>query len=238
MKKQKDINILIVDDSPTVVELIKCAVKLGGYTISVAYDGEQGLEKILTVQPDCAIIDVNMPKMDGYQLVRHLRGDPQTADLPLIILSGRTSKEDQIQGLLTGCDVYFTKPTRPEVLHAQIEALLRRKKLAVSTGVEILHFSDIEIDIQAHTATRDGDKLELTAKEFALLECFLRHPHQVLTRNVLLDHVWGGNFDWTSNIVDVYVKYLRKKLESGGRARLIHTIRGIGYVLKEADTQR
>src|SRR5439155_25257451 len=113
-----------------------------------------------------------MPKMDGYQLVRHLRSDPQTVDLPLIILSARTREEDQIQGFLNGCDVYLTKPFRPEVLFAQVEALLRRRKLAGSIDKEKLHFSGIDVDVQAHIAMRDGDKLELTAREFALLECF------------------------------------------------------------------
>lgn len=237
----KIVRILIIDDNPTVLELARAAIKLciyGGfsrneyrYEIIFAYNGIQGWEQACDLQPDVIVSDVKMPGMNGLEFTRRLRSDPRTVQIPLILLSALTSEEDQIRGLLSGCDGYVTKPFKPLSLFLLVEASLRRKEREQQSF--ILSLADVQMDIQSHTVVRGEREIQLTPIEYQMLECFLRHPGQTLKRSFLRNQIWGIESDIESNIVDVYVGYLRKKLETGGAPRLIHTKRGIGYMLEK-----
>jgi DNA-binding response OmpR family regulator len=221
--------ILVIDDDPSVTGLLKRGLAYEGYAVETAASGEAGLRIARERPPDLVILDVMMPGIDGLEVLRRLR----TADvaLPVIMLTAKDAETDQVRGLETGADDYVTKPFSFEILLARLRAVLRRQQ---SENPPQLRFADLVLDTSAHTAWRGQREVTLTSLEFKLLHEFLSHPRQVLPKEVLLDRVWGYDFGGNMNVVEVYVKQLRQKLEAGDEPRLLHTIRGAGYVLREA----
>jgi two-component system response regulator MprA len=220
--------ILVVDDEPAVRAALERALRLDGYEVELAADGRQALDVLAAGAPDAIVLDVLMPELDGLQVCRRLRDAGDRT--PVLMLTARDRVKDRVAGLDAGADDYLVKPFALEELTARLRALLRR------TGHEereLLRFADLTLDPVAHEVSRGGREIELTRTEFLLLELFLRHPRQVLTRTAIFEHVWGFDFGATSNSLEVYVGYLRRKTEADGEARLIHTLRGVGYVLRE-----
>jgi two-component system, OmpR family, response regulator MprA len=224
--------ILVVDDDQAVRDSLRRALTMQGYAIEVAVDGEDALSRLaMTGAPiDLIVVDVLMPRLDGLEMTRRLRADGN--QLPILMLTARDEVSDRVAGLEAGADDYLVKPFALEELVARVRALLRR--LGSDEAGTILRFADVELDTGTREVTRGDESLTLTRTEFALLELFLRNPRQVLTRSVIFDRVWGYDFGYGSNSLDVYISYLRKKTEAGGAPRLIHTIRGVGYALREA----
>jgi two-component system response regulator MprA len=221
--------ILVVDDERAVRDSLRRALELEGYEIELAADGNEALSRLeSTDEPDAIILDVLMPGVDGLEVCRRLRSAGNT--LPVLMLTARTEVEDRVAGLDAGADDYVTKPFALEELLARMRALLRRT--SDETG-EVLRFADLELDPGTREVRRGSRQIELTRTEFSLLELFLRNPRQVLTRSVIFERVWGYDFGFASNSLDVYIGYLRRKTEAGGESRLIHTVRGIGYVLRD-----
>jgi two-component system response regulator MprA len=228
------VKILVVDDERAVRESLRRALELEGYEIELAEDGRQALERLAGEngdEPDAVILDVLMPGVDGLEVCRTLRS--QGSRLPILMLTARTQIEDRVEGLDAGADDYLTKPFALEELLARVRALLRRSGDDGAAG-EALRFADLELDPGTREVRRGGERIELTRTEFSLLELFLLNPRQVLTRSVIFERVWGYDFGFASNSLDVYIGYLRRKTETGGRPRLIHTVRGVGYALREA----
>ena len=224
--------ILVVDDERAVRESLRRALQLEGYEIELAADGGEALS-VLTAeqpQPDAVILDVLMPGVDGLEVCRRLRDSGN--HVPVLMLTARDEVENRVAGLDAGADDYVTKPFALEELLARVRALLRRTMNGDGTG-EVLAFADLEVDLGTRDVRRAARAIELTRTEFALLELFLSHPRQVLTRPVIFERVWGYDFGPTSNQLWVYISYLRRKLEAGGEPRLIHTERGVGYALRE-----
>ena len=223
--------ILVVDDERAVRESLRRALELEGYQIELAEDGRQALERLAREdQPDAVILDVLMPGVDGLEVCRTLRS--QGSRLPVLMLTARTQVEDRVEGLDAGADDYLTKPFALEELLARVRALLRRSGDDGASG-DKLSFADLELDPGTREVTRGDERIELTRTEFSLLELFLRNPRQVLTRSVIFERVWGYDFGFASNSLDVYIGYLRRKTEASGKPRLIHTVRGVGYALRE-----
>ncbi len=220
--------VLVVDDEPAVRESLDRALRLEGYRVSLAADGAEALRAIGDGELDAVILDVMMPAIDGLEVSRMVRASGLRT--PILMLTARDQVSDRVAGLDAGADDYLVKPFALEELFARLRALLRR--MAPEDG-DVLRYADLELDPVAHEARRSGRELELTRTEFLLLELFLRNPRRVLTRDVIFDRVWGYDFAPTSNSLEVYVGYLRRKTEAAGERRLIHTVRGIGYVLKE-----
>jgi two-component system, OmpR family, response regulator MprA len=228
------VKILVVDDERAVRESLRRALELEGYEIELAEDGRQALERLAGEngnEPDAVILDVLMPGMDGLEVCRTLRS--RGSRLPILMLTARTQVEDRVEGLDAGADDYLTKPFALEELLARVRALLRRSGDDGAEG-ETLRFADLELDPGTREVRRGGERIELTRTEFSLLELFLLNPRQVLTRSVIFERVWGYDFGFASNSLDVYIGYLRRKTEAGGKPRLIHTVRGVGYALREA----
>ena len=223
--------ILVVDDDQAVRESLRRALSLQGYDVELAADGEEALFRLRTnpSATDLLVVDVLMPRLDGLELTRRLRSDG--SELPILMLTARDQVADRVEGLEAGADDYLVKPFALEELVARVRALLRRFGPEEATK---LTFADIELDTGTREVKRGDEELTLTRTEFALLELFLRNPRQVLTRSVIFDRVWGYDFGYGSNSLDVYISYLRKKTEVGGKSRLIHTVRGVGYALREA----
>jgi two-component system response regulator MprA len=222
--------ILVVDDERAVRESLRRALELEGYEIELAGDGSEALYRLESnEEPDAMILDVLMPGVDGLEVCRRLRGSGSR--LPVLMLTARTEVEDRVAGLDAGADDYVTKPFALEELLARVRALLRRTS---DDGDELLRFGDLELDPGTREVRRGERSIELTRTEFSLLELFLRNPRQVLTRSVIFQRVWGYDFGFGSNSLDVYIGYLRRKTEAGGEPRLIHTVRGVGYALREA----
>jgi two-component system response regulator MprA len=227
------VKILVVDDERAVRESLRRALELEGYEIELAEDGRQALERLAGEngdEPDAVILDVLMPGVDGLEVCRTLRSEGSR--LPILMLTARTQVEDRVEGLDAGADDYLTKPFALEELLARVRALLRRSGDDGMSG-ETLRFADVELDPGTREVLRGGERIELTRTEFSLLELFLRNPRQVLTRSVIFERVWGYDFGFASNSLDVYIGYLRRKTEAGGKPRLIHTVRGVGYALRE-----
>ena len=225
-----DMRILVVDDEPAVRESLRRALQLEGYEVALATDGRDALEQLDSHadDPDAIVLDVAMPDVDGLQVCRTLRR--AGSRIPVLMLTARTEVDDRVAGLDAGADDYLAKPFALEELFARLRALLRR----TSTGSgEALHFADVELDPATREVRRGDELIELTRTEFALLELFLLNPRQVLTRSVIFERVWGYDFGGASNSLDVYIGYLRRKTETGGRPRLIQTVRGVGYALRE-----
>ena len=223
--------ILVVDDERAVRESLRRALELEGYRVELAEDGEEALERLGTAPPDAAILDVLMPGIDGLEVCRRLRADGNA--VPVLMLTARAEVDSRVAGLDAGADDYLPKPFALAELLARLRALLRRAGNG-DDAADILRFSDLELDLGTREVRRGDAAMDLTRTEFALLELFLRNPRQVLTRSIIFERVWGYDFGPTSNSLDVYIGYLRRKTEEGGAPRLIHTIRGVGYALREA----
>jgi heavy metal response regulator len=223
-------NILIVEDEAKVASFIKRGLEEEKYTVSVASDGEEGLKMALDNPYELIILDVMLPKMDGLSVAKELRAKGK--QFPILMLTAKDSVEDIVAGLDSGSDDYLTKPFAFAELLARVRALIRRGEM--DRGAEIV-FSDLRIDPVGHKVWRGDREIDLTAKEYGLLEYFMRNPNQVLTRTMIAEHVWDYSFDSFTNIIDVYVNYLRKKIDRDAQKKLIHTVRGVGYMLKEED---
>jgi two-component system, OmpR family, response regulator MprA len=223
--------ILVVDDERAVRESLRRALELEGYEIELAADGREALSRLAEndgSQPDAVILDVLMPGVDGLEVCRRLRRGGSS--VPVLMLTARDEIESRVSGLDAGADDYVTKPFALEELLARVRALLRRTS---DTLDDILRFADLELDPGTREVRRSGQVIELTRTEFALLELFMTNPRQVLTRSIIFERVWGYDFGFASNSLDVYIGYLRRKTEAGGLPRLIQTVRGVGYALRE-----
>jgi len=220
--------ILIIEDDEGIVKLLRRGLAYDGYQVEVALDGETGLVLARDRHPDLVLLDLMLPGMDGLEICQRLRASG--GNIPILILTARDALQDRILGLDSGADDYMVKPFELDELLARIRALLRRTQ---QERVPVLTFGDLTLDISTRQVTRKNRVVPLTAKEFDLLELFMRHPRQVLTREIIFDRVWGYDFGGESNVLDVYIRYLRQKLESNGEDRLLHTVRGVGYVLRE-----
>jgi two-component system response regulator MprA len=220
--------VLVVDDEPAVRHALRRVLALEGYDVELASDGGEALRWLAASTPDAVILDVLMPEVDGLEVCRRLRRIDQ--DTPVLMLTVRDGVRHTVEGLDAGADDYLTKPFEIDELLARLRALLRRR---ASGDATVLRFADLELDQSTREVRRGGRAIVLTPTEFSLLEFLLRHPRQVLTRTAILEAVWGFDFGSSSNILEVYVGYLRRKLEADGEARLIHTHRGIGYALRE-----
>jgi two-component system, OmpR family, response regulator MprA len=229
-RNNEHVKILVVDDERAVRESLRRALELEGYEIELAEDGTQALQRLeAEPEPDAMVLDILMPGVDGLEVSRTLRR--KGSRLPILMLTARTQVEDRVEGLDAGADDYLTKPFALEELLARVRALLRR----TSDGSgQLLRFADLELDPGTREVRRGGERIELTRTEFSLLELFLLNPRQVLTRSLIFERVWGYDFGFASNSLDVYIGYLRRKTEAGGKSRLIHTVRGVGYALREA----
>jgi heavy metal response regulator len=219
--------ILVVEDEQKVASFIKRGLEEEGYAVDVAADGEEGLAIALECVHDLIILDIRLPKLDGLRVLKELRQEKVMT--PVLLLTVRATIEDKVLGLDAGADDYLTKPFAFEELVARVRALLRRRAAA---DPAILQVADLTLDPARRTVSRGGERIELTAREFALLDYFMRHPGRVLTRAMIAEHVWDYTFDTTTNVIDVYVNYLRKKIDAGWEPKLLHTVRGVGYVLK------
>ena len=226
------VKILVVDDERAVRESLRRALQLEGYEIELAADGRDAMSLLADEdpQPDAVILDVLMPGVDGLEVCRRLRAAGN--HVPVLMLTARDEVENRVAGLDAGADDYVTKPFALEELLARVRALLRRTTDGDGTG-ELLTFADLDVDLGTREVRRAGRTIELTRTEFALLELFLRNPRQVLTRSIIFERVWGYDFGFASNSLDVYIGYLRRKTEAGGELRLIQTVRGVGYALRE-----
>ncbi|MEU3448660.1 response regulator transcription factor [Streptomyces thermolilacinus] len=231
--------ILVVDDEPAVREALRRSLAFEGYGTLTAVDGLDALDKIGTYAPGLVVLDIQMPRMDGLTAARRIRASGST--VPILMLTARDTVGDRVTGLDAGADDYLVKPFELDELFARIRALLRRSSYAAGAAGpgggdgpgQVLAFGDLRMNPATREVTRGGRQVELTRTEFTLLEMFLAHPRQVLTREQILKAVWGFDFEPTSNSLDVYVMYLRRKTEAGGEPRLVHTVRGVGYVLRE-----
>lgn len=223
----RTMRILVVDDDPEIVSFVKRGLIYDGYDVDTAGDGAEALAKAREVEPDLVILDIMMPGIDGIEVSRRLR---QAGDVPILMLTARGTVADKVAGLDSGADDYLVKPFSFEELLARVRALLRRRQPREG---EILRFSDISLNTATREVRRGNEIIDLTVQEFDLLEYFMRHPRQVLGRDRIYERVWGYDFGGESNVIEVYVSYLRSKLEAGDMPRLVHTVRGVGYVLKE-----
>ena len=222
--------ILVVDDERAVRESLRRALELEGYEVELAGDGREALDRLETEpQPDALVLDVLMPEVDGLEVCARLRREGSR--LPVLMLTARAEVENRVEGLDAGADDYVTKPFALEELLARLRALLRR---TTNGSGDTLRFEDLELDPRTREVHRGGEPIDLTRTEFALLELFLLNPRQVLTRSLIFERVWGYDFGASSNSLDVYIGYLRRKTEAGGRPRLIQTVRGVGYALRES----
>ncbi|HHY89385.1 MAG TPA: response regulator transcription factor [Chloroflexi bacterium] len=219
--------ILIIEDDEAIVRVLRRALAYDGYLVDVALDGETGLVLARDTHPDLVILDWMLPGMDGLEVCQRLRAG---GNVPVLMLTAKDTTADRVQGLDAGADDYLVKPFEIEELSARVRALLRRTQPERAT---VLTFADLTLDTSTRQAMRRGRVISLTAKEYDLLELFMRHPRQVLTRELIFDRVWGYDFGGESNVLDVYIRYLRQKLEAEGEDRLLHTQRGVGYVLRE-----
>jgi len=222
--------ILVVDDDRAVRESLRRALELQSYEVELASDGAEALEWLAADgQPDAVVLDILMPGIDGLEVCRQIRRRGNS--VPVLMLTARDAVGDRVEGLDAGADDYLVKPFALEELLARIRALLRRASPAADG---VLHFADLELDTGTREVRRGGDNVELTRTEFNLLELFMLNPRQVLTRSIIFERVWGYDFGFASNSLDVYIGYLRRKTEAGGKQRLIHTVRGVGYALRES----
>jgi two-component system, OmpR family, response regulator MprA len=233
--KTGHMRILVVDDDRAVRESLRRSLQFNGYQVELAADGQQALDWRASQRPDAMVLDVMMPRVDGLEVARRLRsaGD----DLPILALTARDAVSDRVAGLDAGADDYLPKPFALEELLARLRALLRRAApgaLGHDGAPEALRFADLELDPGTREVCRGQRRISLTRTEFALLELLMSHPKQVLTRGRLLEDVWGYDFPTSGNALEVYIGYLRRKTEADGESRLIHTVRGVGYVLRES----
>jgi two-component system response regulator MprA len=226
--------VLVVDDEPALVTALERALRLDGHEVAVATDGQRALDRLAGTTPDLVVLDVMMPRVNGLEVCRRLRAAGDR--VPVLMLTARDGIDDRVDGLDAGADDYLSKPFALRELRARVRALLRR---AESPGEgdesqEVVAFADLRLDPATREVHRGDRLIELTRTEFSLLELFLRHPRVVLSRSQLFEHVWGYDLGATSNALGVYIGYLRRKTEEGGEPRLLHTVRGVGYALREA----
>lgn len=224
----ESMRILVVDDDPGISDSLERALRREGYVVATAADGELALAAVAAEPPDAMILDVAMPKLDGLSVCKRLRADGN--GVPILVLTARHSLGDRVAGLDAGADDYLVKPFALEELLARLRSIMRRAAPAQDT--EVLVLADLTLDLRTRAASRGGAAIELTRTEFQLLELFLRNAGQVLTRELIFDRVWGYDFGVNSNSLDVYIGYLRRKTEISGLPRLIHTVRGVGYIAR------
>ena len=221
--------ILVVEDDRRIRDLLRRGLLFEGYTVDTAEDGETALRVARESPPDAVILDIMLPKMDGLEVCRRLRS---ASNVPIMMLTARDSVPDRVTGLDAGADDYLVKPFAFDELLARLRALFRRHRL--ESAPDVYRYADLELNPRTRQVFRGEDSIELTAKEFDLLELFMRHPGQVLTREMIYEHIWDYDFGGESNIIEVYVRYLRTKLEATGKPRLLQTVRGVGYALRES----
>jgi heavy metal response regulator len=221
-------HILVVEDERKVASFIKRGLEAANYSVDVEYDGETGLKRLLNADYDLVVLDVMLPKLDGLNVMKQIR--QRQVKVPVLLLTARVTIADKVMGLDLGADDYLTKPFAFEELLARVRALLRRGATALPA---VLAVADLRLDPVTREVSRGDKRIDLTPKEYALLEFFLRRRDQVLSRALIAQHVWGVNYDTFTNVIDVYVNYLRKKIDGDFDLKLIHTVRGVGYVLKE-----
>ena len=219
--------VLLVDDDPAIRRTLQVGLELEGFTVVPASGGRAALEAVPVVNPAAMLLDLTMPDLDGLEVLRRLRASGE--DVPVCVLSARDEVDDRVLGLQSGADDYVVKPFALEEVAARLHALLRRRPVSVRQRLEV---GDLVLDPDSLEATRAGDDLALTKREFGLLELFMRHPGEIIDRARMHEEVWGYTFDPGTNVADVFVGYLRRKLEAGGRPRVIHTVRGVGFVLR------
>lgn len=219
--------ILIIEDDEAILRIIKRGLSFESYQVETSTDGTEGLVKAKDWHPDLIILDWMLPGMDGLEVCRRLR---TAGNVPVLMLTAKDAIQDRVLGLDAGADDYLVKPFELDELAARIRALLRRTQ---SDRLPVLTFADLQLDTSTRQATRNGRTIQLTAKEYDLLELLMRHPRQVLTREVIFDRIWGYDFGGESNVLDVYIRYLRQKIVVGDEQQLIHTARGVGYVMRE-----
>jgi DNA-binding response OmpR family regulator len=219
--------ILIVDDDPEILGMLRRGLIYEGFGIDTAVDGNEALVKARQKEPDLVILDRMLPGLDGIEVSKRLR---QGGDVPILVLTAKGTVAGRVSGLNSGADDYLVKPFAFDELLARVRALLRRRQ---PREQEVLRFADLAMDVSTREVKRGDDTVNLTAQEFDLLELFLRHPRQVLKRDTIYEKIWGFDFGGESNVIEVYVRYLRAKLETKDRPRLLHTVRGVGYVLRE-----
>ena len=219
--------ILIVEDEKKVAGFIKKGLEEETYAVDVAHDGEEGLHLAKEGDYDLVILDLMLPKMNGLEVLSELRGGRR--DVPILLLTAKDTVEDRVTGLNKGADDYLTKPFAFSELLARVRVLLRRGKAEVKTELQI---ADLSLNLVSHKVNRGGGEVELTGKEYSLLEYFMRNQGKVLTRTMIAEHVWDYNFDTFTNVIDVYVNHLRKKVDKGHSKKLLHTLRGVGYIMK------
>jgi two-component system response regulator MprA len=222
--------ILVIEDEVQIADLLRRGLLYEGYSVEIASDGEAGLSAARDRPPDLVLLDLMLPGIDGLTVCKRLRSG---SDVPILILTAKDAVAHRVAGLDAGADDYVIKPFSFDELLARIRALLRRRQPADASVQEVLHFADLRLNPATHEVFRGDRRIELTAREFELLSFFVQHPKQVLTRDVLYDRIWGYDFGGESNIIEVYVRYLRAKLEDAGEPRLIQTVRGVGYALRE-----
>ncbi len=220
--------ILVVEDEKKVGSFIKKGLEEEHYAVDIAYDGEEGLTLAQINEYDLILLDIMLPRLDGMEVLRQIRRNG--SNVPILMLTAKDSVEDIVSGLDGGSDDYLTKPFSFDELVARVRALLRRK---AKEKMDLLTVGDLSLSTSTHRVKRGGREIELTAKEYALLEYFMRNPNRVLTRVLITEHVWDYHFDPSTNVIDVYVNYLRKKIDQGFEKKLIHTIRGSGYIMKD-----
>lgn len=221
--------ILVVEDEPRIVEFVKRGLEQEGFQVDVAADGKIGLSYALSYAYDVIVLDIMLPFMNGFEICAEIRN--RGMDTPVIMLTARDAVADRVEGLNTGADDYLTKPFAFEELIARIKAVSRRKRVAITAN--FVRVGDLEIDLDRHKVTRSGQDIELTPKEFKLLEYLAINKDKVLSRTKIMENVWGFDFDAETNVVDVYIRYLRQKLDNGFETKLIKTIRGFGYMVGE-----
>ncbi|MBG0787220.1 response regulator transcription factor [Chloroflexota bacterium] len=224
-----DERILIIEDDEEILRVLKRVLTYEGYVVDTALTGQAGLTLAQEQVPDLVVLDWMLPKMDGLEVCRRLQ---KLGNQPIMMLTAKDTTQDRVQGLDAGADDYVVKPFEIEELLARIRALLRR---TAADRVKVLEFADLKLDSSTRQAIRGDREIELTAKEYDLLELFMRHPRQVMTREVIFDQVWDYDFGGESNVLDVYIRYLRQKLEENNESRLIYTVRGVGYVMRDSE---
>jgi heavy metal response regulator len=224
----RSMRILVIEDEKKVATFIKKGLVEEHYAVDTAFDGEEGLYLAEINEYDLIVLDLMIPKIDGFGVLKKIR--ERKNNVPILVLTAKDSIEDTVRGLDAGCDDYLTKPFAFAELLARIRALLRRDKKEKES---VLRIADLSLSIVTHKVMRQGKEIELTSKEYALLEYFMRNPEKVLTRTMISEHVWDYHFDSNTNVIDVYVNYLRKKIDKDFDPKLIHTIRGIGYMMKK-----
>lgn len=220
--------ILIVEDDRRIRDMLRRGLIFEGYTIETADDGEEALRKVREEMPDAVILDLMLPGIDGLEVCRRLRS---ATDVPIVMLTARDAVSDRVTGLDAGADDYMVKPFAFDELLARLRALFRRHRQ--DSTADVLRYADLSLSLRTRQVFRGEVEVQLTAREFDLLELFLRHPNQVLTRELIYEHIWNYDFGGESNIIEVYIRYLRTKLEAQGKSRLIQTVRGVGYALRE-----